>query len=67
MAFAAVRTLSPEEATVLGMPAEAAAYVCVTGTCGAPVRDPTALRDAYTAIAASAELRFWDWRQPQSR
>ena len=38
--FAAIRTLSPGAAAELEMPAEQpAAYVCVTGACGAPVRD----------------------------
>jgi uncharacterized protein len=49
--FASIRTLSTEEAAAFAMPPERAAYVCITGTCGAPVRDPIALRDAYDAIA----------------
>ena len=49
--FTAIRTLSPKEAAALGMPAEPAAYLCIAGTCGAPVGDPAALRDAYDAIA----------------
>jgi uncharacterized protein len=51
--FAAVRTLSPRAAARLEMPAEQpAAYVCVTGACGAPVRDAGALRAAYDALVA---------------
>ncbi len=51
--FAAIRTLSPGAAAQLEMPAEQpAAYVCVTGACGAPVRDAGALRAAYDALVA---------------
>ncbi|MBV8066431.1 MAG: thioredoxin domain-containing protein [Candidatus Eremiobacteraeota bacterium] len=46
-----IRTLAPRDAVQLALPPEAAAYVCVTGTCGAPVREPGALRDAYDALA----------------
>jgi uncharacterized protein len=49
--FAAVRTLRPDVAAELEMPADQpAAYVCITGTCGAAVREPSALRDAYDAL-----------------
>ncbi len=50
MPFTGVRTLSPAQAAELGMPAEPAAYVCITGACGAPVRDASALRGAYDAV-----------------
>ncbi|MGB8910317.1 MAG: DUF255 domain-containing protein [Candidatus Cybelea sp.] len=51
--FAAIRTLSPGAAARLEMPAEQpAAYVCVTGACGAPVRDAGGLRAAYDALVA---------------
>ncbi|HEX3671449.1 MAG TPA: DUF255 domain-containing protein [Candidatus Cybelea sp.] len=51
MPFVTIRTLSPDDAALFAMPAERAAYVCVTGTCGAPIRDPAALRAAYEALA----------------
>jgi len=48
-----VRTLSPEEAAELALPADrGAAYVCVTGACGPPVRDAAALRASYDALRA---------------
>jgi uncharacterized protein len=50
--FVAIRTLSPDEAVALGTPAENSAYVCVTGTCGAPIRDASALRAAYDSLIA---------------
>ncbi|HZV76772.1 MAG TPA: DUF255 domain-containing protein [Candidatus Babeliales bacterium] len=50
--FTAIRTLSPADAAELGMPVAPAAYVCVTGTCGAPVREAGALRAAYDALVA---------------
>lgn len=53
MPFVTIRTLSPDDAAQFGMPAEPAAYVCVGGTCGKPVRDTATLRDAYDAIVPS--------------
>jgi hypothetical protein len=50
--FTSIRTLSPKEARSLAMPPDEAAYVCVTGTCGAPVHEPGAVRDAYDALVA---------------
>jgi uncharacterized protein len=47
----AIRTLAPAQAAELQLPEDRnAAYVCVTGTCGAPVRDASALRAAYDAL-----------------
>jgi uncharacterized protein YyaL (SSP411 family) len=51
MPFATIRTLGAQEALELGMPAEPAAYVCLAGTCGAPVADAALLREAYETIA----------------
>ncbi len=51
--YVTIRTLTPAEAPALGMPAdEGVAYVCVAGACGAPVRDPAALRAAYDAVTS---------------
>jgi uncharacterized protein len=50
--FVAIRTLSPDEAVALGTPSAKAAYVCITGACGAPVREAGALREAYDALVA---------------
>lgn len=47
-----IRTLTPSEASALEMPGERGAYVCVTGTCGAPVREAAQLRGAYDALVA---------------
>jgi uncharacterized protein len=48
----AIRTLSPRAAAELQMPGEApAAYICTTGTCGAPVHEPGSMRAAYDAVA----------------
>ncbi len=52
--YVTIRTLTPAEASELAMPGdEGVAYVCVTGACGPPVRDPAALRAAYDAITSA--------------
>ncbi len=48
--FVSIRTLSPSEAEQLAMPTDEAAYVCVTGACGAPAREAGDLRAAYDAL-----------------
>ena len=48
--FVSIRTLSPGQAERLEMPRDEAAYVCVTGACGAPVREARELRAAYDAL-----------------
>jgi uncharacterized protein YyaL (SSP411 family) len=46
-----IRTLSFEEARTLGMATqEPAAYVCLAGTCGAPVHQAAALRASYDTL-----------------
>jgi uncharacterized protein YyaL (SSP411 family) len=45
-----IRTLMPDDAEAFEMPPDRAAYVCVTGTCGAPVRAAAHLRAAYDAL-----------------
>jgi uncharacterized protein len=51
--FTAVRTVGPDQAVHLGLPAEPrpAAYVCAGTTCGAPVRSAPELRAAYESVA----------------
>jgi hypothetical protein len=48
--FTGIRTLSPGDASKLEMPTEHGAYICLSATCGAPVRDAGALRGAYDAL-----------------
>jgi len=48
--FTAIRTIAPNDASAVGMPPDEAAYVCVAGACGAPVRDAAGLRAAYDAL-----------------
>ena len=57
--MASVRTLVPAAAPELGLPPDPApaAYVCSGTVCGAPVRDPAALRAAYDAIAPAERAR----------
>ncbi len=50
--FVSIRTLTPDDARAFDMPGDRAAYVCVTGTCGAPVREAAHLRAAYDALVA---------------
>jgi len=47
-----IRTILPSQAGEYDLARETAAYVCVTGTCGPPVREPGALRAAYDALVA---------------
>jgi uncharacterized protein len=48
--FVAIRTMRPSEASELRLPADRAAYVCVTGACGPPIREPSALRAAFDSL-----------------
>lgn len=52
-----IRTLSREAAETLAMPRQDAAYVCVTGSCGAPVRQASALRAAYDTLLRPHEAQ----------
>jgi uncharacterized protein len=54
--FATVRTLAPDGAAQLDLPAEPhpAAYLCAGATCGAATRDPAALRSAYDQLLGQA-------------
>jgi uncharacterized protein len=52
-----IRTLSSETAETLAMPPQDAAYVCVTGSCGAPVRQAAALCEAYDALLRPHEAQ----------
>ncbi|HVN70046.1 MAG TPA: DUF255 domain-containing protein [Candidatus Binatia bacterium] len=50
--FVAIRTLDSDAAAQLGMPAQEAAYLCITGTCGPPVSSAGELRAAYEDLPA---------------
>jgi uncharacterized protein len=64
--FTAIRSLTPQAAAEFGLPPERAAYVCVTGACGAPVRDPAALREAYDALEAQVRTNVNQYQQPHN-
>ncbi|HLX25724.1 MAG TPA: hypothetical protein VKR05_01925, partial [Candidatus Cybelea sp.] len=52
---ASIRTVAPDAAASLGLPAapSPAAYVCAGTVCGAPATEPAALRAAYDAVILS--------------
>jgi uncharacterized protein len=55
----AVRSVPAQDCASLGLPADPqpAAYVCAGTACGAPVRDPAGLREAYDRLTAAAGSR----------
>ncbi|HEY1882942.1 MAG TPA: DUF255 domain-containing protein [Candidatus Cybelea sp.] len=60
--FLSIRTLTPAQAELEGLPPQPAAYVCVGVTCGAPIERAQAMREAYDAVRTKVS----QYQQPQS-